>query len=161
MLGEALAPVFSNTPVGKAVRLEDVWKSQANTVVDLGDDVFTRGRPHPMIDHRLRNERIAKEAADPATAVILLDVVLGYGSHIDPAGEIVPVIAAAEKRAAKAGRNLIFVGFVCGTERDPQNLSKQEAALRDAGMILCRSNAEAVRLAVKIAAGAVKARGAK
>jgi hypothetical protein len=161
LLGEALAPVFSNTPVGKAVRLEDVWKSQANTLVDLGDDVFTRGRPHPMIDHRLRNERIAKEAADPATAVILLDVVLGYGSHMDPAGEIVPVIAAAKKRAARAGRNLIFVGFVCGTERDPQNLSKQEAALRDAGMILCRSNAEAVRLAAKIAAGAVKARGAK
>ena len=114
------------------------------------------GRPHPMIDHRLRNERIAKEAADPETAVILLDVVLGYGSHMDPAGEIVPVIVAARKRAAKAGRDLVFVGFVCGTDGDPQNLSRQEAALRDAGMILARSNAEAVRLSARIVGRAIK-----
>jgi FdrA protein len=150
LLSEALAPVYSNTPVGGASRLEEVWQSQANTLVDLGDDVFTRGRPHPMIDHRLRNERIAKEAAYSETAVILLDVVLGYGSHMDPASEIVPVIVAARKRAAKAGRNLVFVGFVCGTDGDPQNLSRQEAALRDAGMMLTRSNAEAVRLAARI-----------
>jgi succinyl-CoA synthetase alpha subunit len=156
LLGETLSPVYSNTPVGRALRLEDVWRSQANTLVDLGDDVFTRGRPHPMIDHRLRNERIAKEAADPETAVILLDVVLGYGSHMDPAGEIVPVIVAARKRAAKAGRRAAFVGFVCGTEGDPQNLSRQEAALRDAGMILTRSNAEAVRLSARIVERAIK-----
>ena len=109
-----------------------------------------------MIDHRLRNERIATEAADPETAVILLDVVLGYGSHMDPAGEIVPVIVAARKRAAKAGRNPVFVGFVCGTDGDPQNLSRQEAALRDAGMILTRSNAEAVRLSARIVERAIK-----
>jgi hypothetical protein len=156
LLGETLSPVYTNTPVGRALRLEDVWRSQANTLVDLGDDMFTRGRPHPMIDHRLRSERIAREAADPETAVILLDVVLGYGSHMDPAGEIVPVIVAARKRAAKAGRGPAFVGFVCGTEGDPQNLSKQEAALRDAGMILTRSNAEAVRLSARIVERAIK-----
>jgi FdrA protein len=94
----------------------------------------------------LRNERIAKEAADAETAVILIDVVLGYGAHMNPASEIVPAIGAARKRAAKAGRDLAFVGFVCGTDGDPQNLSAQEAALRDAGMVLTRSNAEAVRL---------------
>ena len=109
-----------------------------------------------MIDHRLRNERIAKEAADPETGVILLDVVLGYGSHMNPASEIVPVIEAARKRAAKAGRNLIFAGFVCGTDGDPQNLSMQEAALRGAGMLLTRSNAEAVRLAAQIVESAIK-----
>ena len=147
LLSDAFSPVYSNTPVGGAQRLEDVWKSQAHTLVDLGDDVFTRGRPHPMIDHRLRNERIAKEAADAETAVILIDVVLGYGAHMNPASEIVPAIGAARKRAAKGGRDLAFVGFVCGTDGDPQNLSAQEAALRDAGMILTRSNAEAVRLA--------------
>ena len=161
LLGEALSPVYSNTPVGNASRLEDVWRSQANTVVDLGDDVFTRGRPHPMIDHRLRNERIASEAADPGTAVILLDIVLGYGSHMAPAEEIVPVISAARKRSTKAGRNLVFVGFVCGTDGDPQNLSRQEAVLRDAGMILCRSNAEAVRLAAEIVRNAVKSPASK
>lgn len=156
LLGESLSPVYSNTPVGKASRLEDVWRSKANTVVDLGDDVFTRGRPHPMIDHRLRNERIAREAADPGTAVILLDIVLGYGSHMNPAEEIVPVISAAKKRSAKAGRDLVFVGFVCGTDGDPQNLSRQEAALREVGMILCRSNADAVRLSARIIRHAVK-----
>jgi len=147
LLSDVVSPVYSNTPVGGALRLENVWESRAHTLVDLGDDVFTRGRPHPMIDHRLRNERIAKEAADPETAIILLDVVLGYGSHMNPASEIVPAINVARKRAAKDGRDLGFVGFVCGTEGDPQNLSAQEAALRDAGMILTRSNAEAVRLA--------------
>ena len=88
--------------------------------------------------------------------MILLDVVLGYGSHMDPASEIAPVVVTAKERAAKAGRNLVFVGFVCGTDGDPQNLSRQEAALRDAGMILTRSNAEAVRLAARIVALASK-----
>ena len=103
-----------------------------------------------MIDHRLRNERIAKEAADTETAVILLDVVLGYGSHMNPASEIIPAIEDARKRAAMARRELAFVGFVCGTERDPQNLAGQEAALRSAGMILARSNSEAVRVAAEL-----------
>jgi succinyl-CoA synthetase alpha subunit len=151
LTSEALKPVFSNTPVGAAAPLENVWRSQAHTLLDLGDDVFTRGRPHPMIDHRLRNERILAEAADPETAVILVDVVLGTGSHADPAGELAPVIARVR---AGAGPKPVFVGFVCGTERDPQNLSAQEAKLREAGLMLASSNAEAVRLAIRIAAGA-------
>ncbi len=151
LTSEALKPVFSNTPVGAAAPLENVWRSQGHTLLDLGDDVFTRGRPHPMIDHRLRNERILAEAADPETAVILVDVVLGTGSHADPAGELAPVIARVR---AGAGPKPVFVGFVCGTERDPQNLSAQEAKLREAGLMLASSNAEAVRLAIRIAAGA-------
>jgi len=154
LLGQSLAPVYSNTPVGTAQKIADVWRSQAHSVIDLGDDVFTRGRPHPMIDHRLRNERIVKEAADPETAVILLDVVLGYGSHADPAGEIAPALRVAKARAKKAGRNLAIVGFVCGTDRDPQNLAHQEAVLAEAGMVLVPSNAQAVRLAARVAARA-------
>lgn len=154
LLGQVLAPVHSNTPAGQAMEIEDVWKSEGHTVIDLGDDLFTRGRPHPMIDHRLRNERIAKEATDPETAVLLLDVVLGYGSHMDPAAEIVPALRAAKDRAAAAGRRLAIVGFVCGTDRDPQGLARQEKALAAAGMILARSNAQAVRLAARIAAQA-------
>ena len=150
LLSEVLSPVYSNTPVGGALRLDDVWRSEAHTLLDLGDDVFTRGRPHPMIDHRLRNERIAKEAEDAEAAVILLDVVLGYGSHMDPASEIVPAIEGARKRAATAGRELAFVGFACGTDRDSQSLSAQEAALRHAGMILARSSSEAVRVAARL-----------
>ncbi len=107
-----------------------------------------------MIDHRLRNERILKEAGDPEVAVILLDVVLGYGSHPDPASEMVPVIQKAKDLADKAGRHLVIIGFVCGTSSDPQNLSKQETTLRDAGMIPAESNAQAVRLAATRALGA-------
>ncbi|HXQ66320.1 MAG TPA: acyl-CoA synthetase FdrA [Alphaproteobacteria bacterium] len=151
LLGEVLAPVYSNTPVGSARALEDVWHSRAHTLIDLGDDLFTRGRPHPMIDHRLRNERLLKEAADPEVAVILLDVVLGYGSHPDPAGEIAPVVREALAQAAKGGRALAVVGFVCGTAGDPQGLARQEEALSNAGMRLSNSNAGAVRLAARIA----------
>ena len=151
LLGEALSNVWSNSPVRAEQKIKDVWKSREHTLIDLGDDEFTRGRPHPMIDHRLRNERIIKEAADPKTAVILLDVVLGYGSHPDPASMMVPAIEAARKRAGK--RPIAFVGSVCGTDGDPQNRARQEAALRGAGMILAPSNAAAVRLAASLVNG--------
>jgi FdrA protein len=152
LLSEAFPDVYSNTPVGAARSLEDVWKSRAHTLIDLGDDVFTRGRPHPMIDHRLRNERIALEAQDPQTAIILLDVVLGYGSHPDPASVIAPVIKDAIAHAAAGGRKLLVLGSVCGTPTDPQNLKKQETVLREAGMGLAGSNAAAVRMAAGILA---------
>ena len=154
LLSEIFPDVYSNTPVGDAHSLDDVWKSRAHTLIDLGDDVFTRGRPHPMIDHRLRNERIAIEARDPQTAIILLDIVLGYGSHPDPASVIAPVITDAIAQAAAAGRKLIVIGSVCGTAADPQNLTAQESRLREAGMRLAGSNAAAVRLAAGILAKA-------
>jgi succinyl-CoA synthetase alpha subunit len=150
LLAEAVGPVYSNIPLEAQYRLADVWQSQQHTVIDLGDDLFTRGRPHPMIDQRLRNERILKEAADLEVAVILLDVVLGYGSHPDPAREIVPTIQQARKVATEAGRQLIFVGSVCGTLSDPQNRTRQETALHEAGVLLADSNAQAVRLAASV-----------
>lgn len=150
LLSEALGRVYSNTPIKKEEKIPNVWKSLEHTVIDLGDDLFTQGRPHPMIDFRLRNERILQEAKDPETAVILLDIVLGYGSNMDPAGELVPAIQGAQRIAAKAKRNILFVGSVCGTEADPQNLSRQEARLREAGVILTESNAQAARLAAAI-----------
>jgi FdrA protein len=150
LLSEALGKVYSNTPIKKDEKIPNVWRSLEHTVIDLGDDLFTQGRPHPMIDFRLRNERILQEAHDPETAVILLDIVLGYGSNMDPAGEFVPAILEAQKIASKAKRNVIFVGSVCGTDSDPQNLSRQEAMLREAGIILTDSNAQAARLAAAI-----------
>jgi succinyl-CoA synthetase alpha subunit len=147
LLQDALEHVWANTPVGRAQPLEDVWRSRGHTLIDFGDDMFTRGRAHPMIDHRLRNERIAREAQEPEVGVILLDVVLGYGSHPDPASEMVPTIEAARARAAREGRPLAFVGHVCGTHADPQNLAQQSARLSVAGMQLAESNAHAVRLA--------------
>jgi FdrA protein len=143
-----LGEVWSNAPVDPKRAIEDPWKSREHTLIDLGDDVFTRGRPHPMIDLRLRNERMLQEAADPQVAVILLDVVLGYGSHPDPAAELVPVLAKIGKKSGSPA----IVASVCGTDEDPQGLERQEKALREAGVLLTESNARAARLAGAIAA---------
>lgn len=122
-------------------------------LIDLGADEYTVGRPHPMIDPRLRSDLIARAAADPDVGVILLDVVLGHGSHPDPAGALVGAIATAQERSAANARSLRFVASVCGTEADPQLLSRQEATLANAGVLLAPSNARAARLAGVLASG--------
>jgi succinyl-CoA synthetase alpha subunit len=152
LLSQSLGTVWSNTPIDPANALPDLWRSREHTLIDLGDDVFTRGRPHPMIDQRLRIERIAQEFNDPETAVILLDVVLGYGAHPDPGSALAGTIAKARQ-----GRNgAVFVASVCGTEGDPQNLTKQQTALQKAGVLLAPSNAAAARLAADIVLAAQK-----
>ena len=117
-------------------------------VVDLGEDVFTAGRPHPMIDGTLRREWIAREASDSGTAVVLLDLVLGYGAHPDPAGELLPVLS--QIRGAR-GRRVAIVASVTGTDADPQPRAAQVAGLRGAGVVVMPSNAQAARLAAAIA----------
>jgi len=161
LLGMALGDdVWSNAPVDKRFALRDPWSSDGHAIIDLGADEFTRGRPHPMIDHRLRNERILREAEDSGVAVILFDLVLGHGSHPDPAGEMTPAIRAAESAARRRKRRIAFVAFVCGTANDPQDLVRQEAALRAAGVVLGTSNADAVRIAAAISRrGSPAARG--
>jgi succinyl-CoA synthetase alpha subunit len=129
-------------------------KKHLTRILDLGDDEYTVGRPHPMIDPRLRSEQIVAAATDTAVGVILLDIVLGYGSHPDPAGALVPAIEEAVGVARAAGRDLVVVASVCGTEQDPQGLLAQEATLRGAGVLLAPSNARAARLAGRIVAGA-------
>src|SRR5439155_18021872 len=121
-------------------------------VVDLGDDIYTVGRPHPMIDGTVRREWIAREAADPATAVILLDIVLGHGAHPDPAGELLPAIDAARDQASRRGGALAVVASGTGTDADPQDRSAQVSRLRGAGVVVMPSNAQAARLAARIAA---------
>ncbi len=122
-----------------------------HTAVDLGDDELTVGRPHPMIDFRLRNERILEAARDPATTVILLDVVLGYGAHADPAGALQPAIEGSLKAAARSRRGLAIIASVCGAPADPQNLARQERQLAALGVLLAPSNAQAARLAAALA----------
>lgn len=137
----------------KLVLKAELGATEAKTheILDLGDDEYTVGRPHPMIDPRLRNEMIEAAGADPATAVILLDVVLGSGAHADPAGAMAPAIEAARAAATASGRGLAVVASVCGTDGDPQGLAAQERTLRDAGVILATSNARAARVAAAIA----------
>jgi FdrA protein len=121
-------------------------------LIDLGDDRFTSGRPHPMIDPRDRALRIRTAAEDPSVAVILLDVVLGYGSHADPAGVLAPAIQDALELARRDGRELSVVASVCGTDADPQNRALQHGALRAAGAQIAPSNAAAARMAGRLAA---------
>jgi FdrA protein len=145
MLGRG--EILSNVPVSKHARLADVNTSQGHTAVDLGDDKLTVGRLHPMLDPTLRNRRIIQEARDPETAVILLDIVLGYGMHPDPAGAAIEAIQEAQHLLAKRDRTIVFVAHVCGTDGDPQNASAQEAALRNAGVVVMPTNAAASRFA--------------
>lgn len=120
--------------------------------MDLGDDAFTVGKPHPMIEPSLRLPRLVKEAQDPETAVILLDIEIGYGSHPDPAGITLPAILEAKKIAQDAGRHLEIIAYVCGTDKDPQNRTEQEKKLAAAGVTLAKSNAQAAYLAAAIIA---------
>jgi FdrA protein len=116
----------------------------------LGDDVFTDGRPHPMIEPTIRLDRILLEANDPNTQVILLDFELGYGSHEDPVGITLPAIRSAQTIAKQQGRHLVFVGYVLGTQAAKQQKSSAEEQLRQAGVYVARTNTHAANLCAAI-----------
>ena len=138
---ELMGEAYSNTPLSEKFALADPNKSKGNSIVDLGDEFFTAGRAHPMIDPTLRRLRLSQEASDPSVAVILLDIVLGYGSSSDPAGALQNAIEVGKKAARKAGGGLVVMAHVCGTESDPQSLSQQSRKLIEAGAVLFPSNA--------------------
>ena len=145
LLQDYVPAVYSNVPLRKELRLANSLVSQQHTIVDLGEDEFTVGRLHPMMDNDLRIRRLQQEAEDPEVAVILLDVVLGYGSHPDPAGELGPAIAKARAAAREAGRHLEVIAVVVGTDEDPQDLSAQIQQLEAAGARVKTSNGAAAR----------------
>ena len=145
ILQDYLPVVYSNAPLDKKNKLVDSLVSKEHTVIDLGEDEFTVGRLHPMLDNDLRIRRFEKEAADPEVAVILLDVVLGFGAHPDPASELAPAIAAGIKTAKAAGRHLQVVAIVCGTDEDPQGMEHQIKRLQEAGARVETSNDAAAR----------------
>jgi FdrA protein len=145
LLQDYVPAVYSNVPLRKEFRLTNSLVSQQHTIVDLGEDEFTVGRLHPMMDNDLRIRRLQQEANDPEVAVILLDVVLGYGSHPDPAGELGPAITEARATAREAGRHLEVIAVVVGTDEDPQDLNAQIQQLKAAGVWVETSNGAAVR----------------
>lgn len=150
---DAVKDLFSNTPISGVNQLKDAWKSEKNTIVDLGDDEFTVGKPHPMIDYSTRNKRILAEAQDVETAVILLDIVLGYGANMNPLAEIVPVLKEVKQITKKQNRVIPVVASVTGTENDPQNRNVVVDALKAEGVLVMESNAAASRLATAIIEG--------
>ena len=134
--------IFSNTPIPSVAHMTK--KNTGHRLIDMGDDEFTKGRPHPMIDPSVREEAVISAMGDPDTALILIDVVIGYGAHVDPAG----YLAALVSKNASAG-GPVLLASVTGTEDDPQRLSVQEAKLREVGVLVATSNADAAELAVK------------
>lgn len=116
-------------------------------VLDLGDDEYTVGRPHPMIDPTLRTEMIRQAGADPAVGVLLLDLVLGQGAHENPAESLAMAVSEAQRIARDDGRQLACLAYILGTAGDPQDLHAQAAQLRASGVHLFASNADAARVA--------------
>jgi succinyl-CoA synthetase alpha subunit len=140
----------SNAPVTGAAALEGA--SGGHVFIDMGDDEYTQGRPHPMIDPSLRNAAVRAQAADPATAAILVDVVLGYGAHADPAAGLAEALIAGQREARAQGRTLALIGHVCGTGGDPQDRAAQIRKLEAAGAIVADGNFQAATLAAELAA---------
>jgi len=143
ILGEAGIVVHSNAPLTLQTKLANPNKSLEHTIIDMGDETYTLGRPHPMIDGTIRRQRILSESRDSSVAVMLLDFILGYNASMDPVGEVLDAILEAKQTIQQQGGKLTIVASVCGTKEDPQELDLQVKLLREAGVIVFRSNAKA------------------
>jgi succinyl-CoA synthetase alpha subunit len=141
ILREAGIRIRSNSPLESKDKLEHPDRSIENTIVDMGDDFYMVGKPHPMIDGTMRRRRILLESQDPQVAILYLDFILGYNASMDPAGELVDAIREAKRLARKRGGSLSVVASICGTEFDPQGFTLQEKILREAGALVYHSNA--------------------
>lgn len=150
LITKEVGEIYSNIPLKPEFKLTNKDRGYKHSAIDLGDDEFTVGRPHPMIDSYMRQQMILNMAEDPEIAVLLLDIVLGYGSNEDPAGTLVDYIGKAKKKFEERGEYLCVIASICGTPGDPQGYESQESKLREAGVIVMQSNAQAVRLAIKI-----------
>jgi FdrA protein len=136
--------VYSNTPLEKDLGLPA--RDGAHMCLDLGEEEYTKGRPHPMIDPAARIELLREVGRDERVAAVVLDVVLGYGAHPDPAAELAPVCAEV-----LAGGGPAVVVYVLGTEGDPQDVGRQRSAFVEAGCVVTETAARASLAAAAIA----------
>jgi FdrA protein len=144
---------YSNAPLDGASLLPDPAHSREHTLIDMGDDAHTLGRPHPMIDGSLRAQRLLSESADPETAILLLDFVLGYNASDDPVGDVLWAVEEGRARRRAEDGELKVVASVCGTDNDPQGLTPQSQRLRQAGVEVFHSNAQATEYCVRLLQG--------
>jgi FdrA protein len=133
--------IHSNNPFDHRYRLADPDKSLQHTIVDMGDDYYTIGKPHPMIDGTLRKRRILAESRDAQVAVLYLDFILGYNVSMDPVGELVGAVQEVKRIYRQRGGALTVVASICGTESDAQDLNLQKMILKEAGVLVYSSNA--------------------
>ncbi|OXS73164.1 acyl-CoA synthetase FdrA [Lysinibacillus sp. KCTC 33748] len=133
-----------------------VLKTNTHEIIDLGDDVYTKGKPHPMIDPEKRIEMLEKSVNDPETAVIMIDNVIGNGGHEDMASELAPAIKRILDSARQDGRQLAVLATVVGTAQDIQGYEKQMEILKESGAIICKTNDQMVRTAIQLICGKVE-----
>ncbi len=151
LLRSSLGAISTNMKLHGTSLLDDPSASAGHTIVDLGDDTFTRGRAHPMIDQSYKLTRLAKEFEDPQVAVILMDVVLGYGCNMDPGGEIAEALLKLRKKHGRGGPAV--VAGLCGTYDDPQDYAGQKRKLESAGAVVAETNEAACRIVATITGG--------
>ncbi|WP_103106658.1 acyl-CoA synthetase FdrA [Brevibacillus reuszeri] len=147
--------VYSNIQKKPEYKLKNLHESIAHTFLDMGDDDFTNGKPHPMIDPSTRIARFLQEAKDPSVGVIVMDFILGFGSHEDPVGVMLPAIIEAKQLAEKEGRHLEILGYVMGTDLDSPKFEDQVQKLMDAGVTIASSSTNAGLLAREFVAKGV------
>ena len=133
-----------------------ILKTKNHEIIDLGDDEYTKGKPHPMIDPEKRIEMLEKSVNDPETAVIMIDNVIGNGGHEDMAGELAPTIKRLLDNAHQNGRQLAVLATVVGTAQDIQGYDKQIDTLKESGAIICKTNDQMVRTAIQLVGGKVE-----
>lgn len=143
ILKEAGILVHSNAPLQGNPKLSNPNCSVEHTIVDMGADEYTVGRPHPMIDGTLRRQRILAESLDAEVAILLLDFILGYNASMEPVAELLDAIVEAKQAAKNRGGALTVVASVCGTDSDPQILELQLRLLKETGVLVFQSNAKA------------------
>ncbi|MCX7018488.1 MAG: acyl-CoA synthetase FdrA [bacterium] len=153
--------VFSNLHKSGPLHIDGTDPVSGNVVLDLGADEFTVGRPHPMIDPLIRNERLADEAANPNAGLLLFDCMLGYGSHPDPAGVLADGVLASRGTAARRGGSIVAIASITGTPEDPQDFHKQKRKIEDAGVFVVTSNCQAARLAAEVLRAAANRQSAR
>jgi FdrA protein len=139
--------LWTNVKLEHTNLIDNPYKSKEHTLIDMGADEFTVGKPHPMIDQTERTRRFLEEINDPQTVVILMDFILGWGSHEDPVSDM----QEAFIKWNALNRKIPIVSHVCGTELDPQDYNKSISRLTSNGVYVMSTNAQAARLAALIA----------
>lgn len=153
LLRSSLPGLTSNVAKNAKEKMQNPMESNGHNLIDLGDDLFTNGRPHPMIEPSIRLERILEESRKNETAVILLDFELGFGSHDDPVGITIETIKEAQSIANTDGRNIAFVAYVLGTDHDKQSKQLAEKKLKEANVIIAKTNAHAAKISALLLGG--------
>jgi len=136
--------LYSNLKTKYAQKLADHHNSKGHCILDMGAEDFTSEAPHPVFDPALRIARLRSELEDPQVAVVLLDFITGPGVAEDP---ITTFIEAIRQEQEKSDRHITYIANICGSARDPQNISEKIILLKEAGVIVTRSNYESARLA--------------